>query len=241
MHTKKKLERTRGAALKRDTYSWLALEGIVIVVSILLAFGIDAAWDARNETHQERAALRALIRSAELSSEWVAMAQAQIETDQAMVLSLYATPDGGPRTIPRDSVNALMFALIRPGTAGFGEGPLSGIARSERGAELRDPRVRDALDSWLFRVAELEERQAILSQLEAKALVELGRFQLVQLGASSATVLPDIPILLEDEAVRAHIRAISLTRALYANHLTGLEEELAAVRAAASAALEGNQ
>jgi hypothetical protein len=38
----------------------LLAEGVVIVASILLAFGIDAWWDARNERIQERALLAAL-------------------------------------------------------------------------------------------------------------------------------------------------------------------------------------
>ena len=46
---------TQGIAWKR-----IAAEGVAIVVSILLAFAIDAAWDASRERAEERQALSGL-------------------------------------------------------------------------------------------------------------------------------------------------------------------------------------
>ena len=43
---------------------WLRIfvEGVVIVGSILLAFGIDAAWEGRQEREEERESLELLVR-----------------------------------------------------------------------------------------------------------------------------------------------------------------------------------
>lgn len=44
----------------RDRMKWLLLEGVVVVISILLAFWIDAAWDERQERQLEHAYLLAM-------------------------------------------------------------------------------------------------------------------------------------------------------------------------------------
>lgn len=45
---------TEGPISTDRSSSWtrLAIEGIVVMGSILLAFGIDAAWDGRGEAHR---------------------------------------------------------------------------------------------------------------------------------------------------------------------------------------------
>lgn len=44
----------------RARMKWLLLEGVVVVMSILLAFWIDAAWDERQERQLEHAYLLAM-------------------------------------------------------------------------------------------------------------------------------------------------------------------------------------
>jgi hypothetical protein len=48
------------SGISRLPYARILVEGVVIVGSILLAFGIDAAWDSREEGVQSRALLEAL-------------------------------------------------------------------------------------------------------------------------------------------------------------------------------------
>ena len=63
-------EKTTGAQLTRQI-PWLRVfvEGVVIVGSILLAFGIEAWWDGVQERVEERQALEALARDFESAAE----------------------------------------------------------------------------------------------------------------------------------------------------------------------------
>ena len=47
-------------SIDRDSIKFLILEGVAIVVSILLAFSLDALWEERNERQWEREQLKAL-------------------------------------------------------------------------------------------------------------------------------------------------------------------------------------
>ena len=65
MGTKRFEELSRlGAPLLKPQMPWLRVfvEGVVIVGSILLAFGIDAAWEGVHEREDERASLELLSR-----------------------------------------------------------------------------------------------------------------------------------------------------------------------------------
>jgi len=68
--------------LKKQTVSWrrLAAEGAVIVVSILLAFGIEAWWDSRSDSVQARALVTALSKDFITTGERFSEAWAAYET-----------------------------------------------------------------------------------------------------------------------------------------------------------------
>jgi hypothetical protein len=62
-HHPKKLEQTSMASMKLSSESvrWLFLEGLVVVVSILLAFWVDAWWQGRQHRSQETVLLSSLL------------------------------------------------------------------------------------------------------------------------------------------------------------------------------------
>ena len=88
-----------------------AIEGLVVVASILLAFGIDAAWDAR----QERAAVEVHLEALSLE---VGALRVQAEggiarrTERMEVMRTLLDQTGrGAQSLPNDSINSLVGRL----------------------------------------------------------------------------------------------------------------------------------
>ena len=70
----------------------LLVEGFVIVVSILLAFGIDAAWQERGERRSERLALQALHAEAVANRQLLETVVDRVRSDIARAEEFYDLP-----------------------------------------------------------------------------------------------------------------------------------------------------
>jgi len=86
----------------------IAVEGVAIVVSILLAFAIDAAWEQRQEHHEERRILNSLY--AELLSNQVSLVektkwQGDVQSATRDLLVEAARPQ---RTLTDDAIDDLL-------------------------------------------------------------------------------------------------------------------------------------
>lgn len=93
---------------------WLRVlvEGVVIVGSILLAFGIDAAWDGRQERERTRRHLEALIREVRQTQEEIRREIEGVESSRegtAAVLQLMRSPNAVPT--PDELANAVVRSL----------------------------------------------------------------------------------------------------------------------------------
>ena len=74
--------------MPRDRSGWrLAAEGLVIVISILAAFGIQALWEDRGETEEEQRLLGALL---EESQDALAQIDANMVFHEVLVASTKA-------------------------------------------------------------------------------------------------------------------------------------------------------
>ena len=94
-------------------YTRIIVEGVVIVGSILLAFGIDAAWDSREERVQSRALLQALSEDFEAAGnrlEWWKASHAYA-LESAESLLTYAEDDR-VRSADRAHVDTLFSRLF---------------------------------------------------------------------------------------------------------------------------------
>jgi hypothetical protein len=135
----------------------LVLEGFVIVSSILLAFAIDAAWDA----HLERRAGIALSREiqADITNTRAEIARALRNSDDiaAMARSVLTAMGSQPATQARDSTLATIGSVFvlsawRPTNDSYAEAIGSG-----RLTLLQDPEVRLALSTYQQRLANVGE------------------------------------------------------------------------------------
>ncbi len=145
---------------------WLRVfvEGVVIVLSILLAFGLQAWWDGVQEREQEREALERL--AAEFAAvesvlrEWQAMHRATFDAGEAL---LAQTGSEGPLSISADSVGKLIATFGEESTVEAPTGVLSSLIASGQLSLIRSQELRTQLAGWQALIANLQhdEDQAV--------------------------------------------------------------------------------
>ena len=143
----------------------LLLEGIVIVLSILLAFALDTWWDERIERSEEIAILNNLeqeFRAAQAQFDFYYGWHERIE--RAVAQTLQTAREASARgsvsiTVP-DTAVALVY--LSP-TFDPRLGTLDGLLASGRLRLIRDPELRHALAGWpgLLREGTEEEEKAL--------------------------------------------------------------------------------
>jgi hypothetical protein len=143
---------------------WFA-EAVVIVSSILLAFGIDAWWDRRGEEAAERELLDVICQ--DVANDRASIAR-YMEANEAHSLArrsfLEASPDELVNlSVAEASLDGLQaIAIFQPGPS---------TARTTNLSSLGDRRVREVLGNWRMRLADFEEN----ASLHWNSLLELQR------------------------------------------------------------------
>lgn len=142
----------------------LVIEGAVIVLSILLAFGIDAMWDQHRERLEEDRIL------ASLESDFVANLKSVkiiIEAHQLFqqrVARLIQLSDDEVRALSQTEVSELMLAVANPWTFDAVRGTTDTLVSGGKLGVLSDPRLRQSLLTFLNRVSDSSEDVAYIIQ-----------------------------------------------------------------------------
>ncbi len=146
-------------------------EGAVIVVSILLAFGVDAWWDGQRD-HMDQVRLLQAVQGdlatyeGVLESDVVGITRL-VDANRALVLSLSSVPDGELVTVPAATIRAaLEFPSLRI--------PLNGLDRTG----VADPQLRSLIRQWEAEVRATDDhfdrvREAVSSQVRPLLGAEL--------------------------------------------------------------------
>jgi hypothetical protein len=157
--------------IRRSSWGRLLTEGLAIVASILLAFGIDAWWDDAQARSAEKEFLQTLhselttgrdylVRQIEIHKNILARAKELVEFGQS----------GGLDQLPRDSSATIVF--YRYNSTRIDTGALDGVLGSGRLGLISDQRVRSRLGAWPAALDELrEEEDGARSFVEAVLLV----------------------------------------------------------------------
>ncbi len=146
---------------------WLRVfvEGVVIVLSILLAFGLQAWWDGVQEREQESEALEALAQD---FSENIQALRDHVDRSEQIQNAGLAVLEMGPslQAAPRDSVIEMLDLAVRindvqPVMAAYHDMVNSGdlrllqsdrlrvlLAQFESGLELQDETIQAVWDHW---------------------------------------------------------------------------------------------
>jgi len=155
------------AEAEARTLPWLRIivEGTVIVGSILLAFGIDAAWDERGERAREAEALQALSRDF-TSADSVLRAQVLVIDSAAAAASAILELVGpGADEHYVDSLAVLIPLLIRRPTFRPPMGTLEALLGSGDLRVIGDALLKAELASFPSKLASMRETQGYGSEI----------------------------------------------------------------------------
>lgn len=160
----------------KRTFNWLRLagEGAVIVVSILLAFGIDAAWEGHVERREEAEILVDLdseIRQNIQALEGIADTHRRVIDNAAR---LVATPSPEFRTMNAEEVGPFFHALISRVSFTPVDGTLESALSSGRLNRIRDDSIRNGIVTWRG-LAEDTEEEAVELREATRDIVEYTR------------------------------------------------------------------
>ncbi|MEQ8330401.1 MAG: hypothetical protein RH859_08080 [Longimicrobiales bacterium] len=145
----------------RAKLPWVRIgtEGLAIVVSILIAFSIDAWWDGRQERARETVLLNGLLsdfRASEESLDWaielsgrvVAASEALLEVEPAAAMEMSPA-----------YLDSLLYVVTGLDLFTPSNGILSSLVASEGLAVISDAELRFDLARWLQRLGDVEKAQ----------------------------------------------------------------------------------
>ena len=221
----------------------LLVEAAVIVVSILLAFGIDAAWDERSERRSERLALQALHAEALANRELLGTVLGRVRDDLARAAEFYDLSPAELGAMPQDAASSrVLQSLWRPNTYALKDGAFEGLVRAGRLELIRSVELRQKLIDWQGEAADLDERHEVLATLEREVMVAIGRHDGPQewmatrgLPLEIAAENPsrnvqrfptDLRPIREDSEVMGRVAAMQFERRVYVLILSQLQESL---------------
>lgn len=149
----------------RQPIPWtrVTAEGVVIVGSILLAFGIDAAWDGMQERSEETRLLASLaedFRTSRLEAESVI---SHYEETDRLLSRLQSLSDAELRSDAPDSITAMVNALASPRTFDPTLGTLEALISAGKMNVLSDPELREALASVRTMVDDAKEEEGYVT------------------------------------------------------------------------------
>lgn len=137
-----------------ENWRKLVLESIVIVGSILLAFGIDALWQDYNERQTEVTTISNLEREFRVNQERIEQAVSFSLEQEELILELLTNWDSSSPNLEFE--NSLIFSLLFQGTLNITNGAFESYI-SNGGDVIQDQELRNLLHSWPGAVAEYKE------------------------------------------------------------------------------------
>jgi hypothetical protein len=152
-------------AVKQIPWLRVVVEGAVIVISILLAFAVDATWDARQARALERDALQRLdAEFAQIDPVLVRWQGHHVEVLEAsMILLKHAAPDAQPGALTEDSIARLISPIRFVWTVDPPLATLNALESSGRLAAIRSQELLTQLASWRALLVDLQGDELRLS------------------------------------------------------------------------------
>lgn len=195
-------------------------EGIVVVVSILIAFGLDAAWDERQERAREERVLATLAEDMRWNIEELDRATRGHELIRDATQELVRLMDAPPSDVSLMHFDTLMSHTINYWTYDPRIGAIEAVLRELD--LIRDPELRAAIAAWpetLRDFREDEERGAAEVDDQILPYVQ----QPVPIGVRSMDFgfggAPELPESAKRRLTQQSVRAV-LSDLFLANELT---------------------
>jgi hypothetical protein len=140
---------------------WLRVfvEGVVIVASILMAFGVQAWWDGRQERVLRTQYLTALTQELTENRDLLERTIANQSTRLDAFDQFYGSTASSLRELPEDSARSLLGHLVTTTTISLRES----VVNSDE-VELVNAELRRAIGAWIGLAADQEEDLPYISQ-----------------------------------------------------------------------------
>ncbi len=202
---------------------WLRVfvEGVVIVGSILLAFGIEAWWDGVQEREDEQEALVGLTADVSANLSMLdAISQAHREFNSLASRLATMTP-AQFAAVPEDSVGFYVQSLWYYGTFDSRDATVDGLVASGRLGIISDPRLRDALVDWKQGVDDTVEEARDLRSSAELVFQRMGSLGGPWNVGPGDLPLPraDLAMVSGDSELMAHVRVKNFMALLYGREL----------------------
>lgn len=137
-------------------------EGAAIIVSILLAFAIQAWWDNQQDREAEENALRNLRNDFVATRTELADRIGSLEYARHQFQEFQSTSLEDLERLPQLAAEEMLAALSTASTFDPFLGTLDAMAADGRLALVRDINVRDLLSKWTHTVNDLEEEKEVI-------------------------------------------------------------------------------
>jgi hypothetical protein len=136
-------------------------EGTAIVVSILLAFGVQAWWEGRQERADELASLRLIDRDITAAIAQLREYNTLVEGSLAAAVSAYRALSGPPDQLERESVSQNIVRAAMRRTVALPSAAYTDLVSTGNLRLLSDPRLRDEIVRFY---ASAERAQTIIER-----------------------------------------------------------------------------
>lgn len=206
-------------------------EGAIIVGSILLAFAIDAGWDAYRERADEQAVLASLETEFTANLETLERVIRRHEGFADRATELEAMSDDAVRAIPAEQIEEYERAMGQWMTFEPRGGVLSSLVGDGQLGLIRNDSLRDALVEWLQRLDDSTEEAGMLVRTSERIALRWNYLADIRKPGSGDLLV----MLRNDREMTALVRSKLFFARLYAGELRRLaahgEKVLVEIRA----------
>ena len=213
--------------MDRPTIPWrrVLAEGTAIVVSILLAFAIQAAWETSQEREEEALTLRALEREFRANADTLDTLVADHIYFQDVLYRFYGTPLEAVLASATDSVvEDVIGGFIMQITFDPSVGALETLVRGGRIAVLRNSALEDALWLWQRQLADAEEEGELLIGTVNGSIEEMVRLGVMDSRREEPSSTEVLELLWQSDDLAATAGVLDLWRGSYIDELSSLRE-----------------
>ena len=146
----------------------IAVEAVAVVVSILLAFAIDAWWTEKKESDVEYAALRALRSDFAASQDQLAAVLRSLESGRSSFARFQLATPAELTEIDPDAIRQILTGLVKNHTFDPATATLDALANDGRLGLISDPQLLRHLSKWR---RDLDNIEDISFELRAESVL----------------------------------------------------------------------
>lgn len=161
----------------------ILLEGVVIVLSILLAFAIDAGWEERQERRAETEILRALSAEFEAYEQRFIRRSAFYEQTSEQIVWFLDEAEFLPSEVER--LDQALLAFVGVPTLEIGSGVDAELVASGRVSLISDLTLRRLVSTWQGLLAETTDNEVVVRQYATEVVIPYLASRQVPIGRAS--------------------------------------------------------